>query len=1546
TRQTMNYVGQLAGQVFVQVKELYRGLNPATLSGCIDVIVVRQPDGSLQCSPFHVRFGKMGVLRSREKVVDMEINGEPVDLHMKLGDNGEAFFVQETENDQEVVPSYLATSPILSDGAILMSSSLMVKSSGPPIQTLGSAGAAGETGSGMMKKRRKRRRKARADSVRREGGGDYSADEDMFTIDISSDEGTEMESNRTSSRDVLRDETTSGSFKQAGIYTRSDGEWSPIQSPGNSRPTSPKSDSELMTKPSDTDSQNPAMHWAWGELPQAATPSFLPVKSDPPPVCPVSIPVSESTHFRVITHETSSEQCSERSSLRLLMREENAEETVDHSRDGVRIHEDGVAVRNRGDADKRSRHLGSDGIYLDDITELEPEVAALYFPKSDGSAAVRSISDPGLHSTSLSPQSVSSGGDSGVDSYFDPMADLPSIAISLCGGLSDNREITKEQFHEKIISYQQFAENPSIIDDPNLVVKIGSKYYNWSTAAPLMLAMQAFQKPLPKVAVENIMKEKMPKKGGRWWFSWRGRNSSSKSDSVSEHGACGSAEQDGKMTSRHKEESSSSDEDHRATNQSSPTIQSESGVAPGGVSYKKTLRLTSEQLLSLQLQEGPNDVVFSVTTQYQGTCRCQGTIYLWNWDDKIIISDIDGTITRSDTLGHILPTLGKDWTHQGIAQLYHKVSQNGYKFLYCSARAIGMADMTRGYLHWVNERGTMLPIGPVLLSPSSLFSALHREVIEKKPEKFKVECLTDIKNLFYPNTQPFYAAFGNRPTDVYSYKEVGVPLNRIFTVNPKGELVQEHAKTNISSYVRLGEVVDHVFPLKMRASTSDFPCSDTFSHFTYWRQQLPRYRHSNRAGLGDEKDFVDILEERRRSSDLGHALRTFSPHPYKGAPPCSAADLNKAVLESQYLRYVTKEIIMEMGSTVEEVREEARGILAEMSQNLQLGFIRLMGYTLSKVFKRLFSRILVNMEGLNMLQQAIEESPVILMPNHRSYMDFLVISYILFTYDIPVPVIAAGIRKYLSNYKWMESLFVYCKHYYFSVSSSLHCEALAGMKMVGEILRRSGAFFIRRAIGSDKLYWAVLSEYVKTIVRKGFAPLEFYVEGLRSRTLKSLTPKLGKCMMHMVLEPYFKGEVYDITLVPISISYDRLLEESLLAHELLGVPKPKESTAGLLKARKVLQEDYGTMHVNFGRPLSVRQLCQGKINCCQYNLVPRDLPQKPSAEAQACVSWLAHLMVRIQEEGSLISPWSLMACLLLQAPAALTTEGLLWHQLTEKTLWLRKLALDFGARLNWPGQVPDSDVMSSTVALHRSVVQCKAGRVYLVREEEPARRHPISPEEEVIRTAVAVLMLASYRNQSVHIFVRPAMLATAIHITKSTQRDELFTFFCFLQDVFSNEYIFIPGHSSQDFEEACFLLKKSGAVHVSPQEVTVTDAGLEVLSFLRALLQPVIDSYQMMFRYLCEDGVHVISEKQFLPAVRNLATKLILSGELHTYEALSSDTQKNVLSALRRLDTVTKLKASEQSEYRVNKAAVRRIGDMLSGKIPPQMLQTTPDARL
>ncbi|XP_047436545.1 phosphatidate phosphatase LPIN1 isoform X2 [Mugil cephalus] len=877
----MNYVGQLAGQVFVQVKELYRGLNPATLSGCIDVIVVRQPDGSLQCSPFHVRFGKMGVLRSREKLVDIEINGEPVSLHMKLGENGEAFFVKETENKLEVVPSYLATSPILSTGEELMESQLGRASSrhhdtmpcnSLPVQGLGLQQGDG----GMTKKRRKRRRKARPDGGggrREESGEEFSEDEDMFTIDLSSDEEKEGDRNSNIMKETLSMPPPCGLSMSC---PQRNSQFSSLPSHDDSRSSTPKSDSELSNQSKD----NPEMLWTWGELPQAAQPSFL-TSHQKQDSDRVSIPVSTSTHFRAISDagppsltlynpppEDTAAHGGDKDANELTIKHEQEVESVgplcaemealtacsvspkillDHLEEG----------RNRGSPvrrtdspskrkEKRSQHLGADGIYLDDITELDPEVAALYFPKSDGgSSSMKGDTEMmmmGVRSANQSPQSVgSSGMDSGVDSLSDQMVDLPHVAISLCGGLTDNKEITREQFLERAVSFQHFSENPSVIDDPNLVVKIGSKYYNWSTAAPVMLAMQVYQKPLPQASVENIMKEKMPKKGGRWWFSWRSRNSDSKSESATEAG--GDREESSLTMSsvnRLKDESSSSDEDHTSSNLVSGSYQSEPPISSGSVCYKKTLRLTSEQLANLQLKEGPNDVVFSVTTQYQGTCRCNGTIYLWNWDDKIVISDIDGTITRSDTLGHILPTLGKDWTHQGIAQLYHRVSLNGYKFMYCSARAIGMADMTRGYLHWVNERGTMLPMGPVLLSPSSLFSALHREVIEKKPEKFKIECLTDIKNLFYPNTEPFYAAFGNRATDVYSYKEVGVPLNRIFTVNPKGEVTQEQAKANISSFGHLCEMVDHVFPLLVQDEEADFHCSDPFGQSDYSSKPLSR----------------------------------------------------------------------------------------------------------------------------------------------------------------------------------------------------------------------------------------------------------------------------------------------------------------------------------------------------------------------------------------------------------------------------------------------------------------------------------------------------------------------------------------------------------------------------------------------------------------------------------------------------------------------------------------------------------------------------------
>uniref|UniRef100_A0A8C6LXL4 phosphatidate phosphatase n=1 Tax=Nothobranchius furzeri TaxID=105023 RepID=A0A8C6LXL4_NOTFU len=762
--QTMNIVGQLAETVFVTVKELYRGLNPATLTGGIDVIVVRQPDGSFQCSPFHVRFGKLGVLRSREKVVDIEINGEPVDLHMKLGDNGEAFFVEQNEN-MEVSWTKLVKSQMLCLNGFFLHVSVCCAFS----------------------------------SVRSQ----HICAPPRF-----------------------------------------------LKRPLRNRPDSPKSDSELLLK--SPESSGPQMQWNWGGFPQVRshweTRDTDHCSEERDEDSPAGGPPSEKHPAQTEGRDTgvSSATSADASSRQQDKKKGQALLYVYYLFDvfftsfWLNIEKCSwvFIYMAEMDAGKRNQHLGPTDIYLDDLTTLEPEVAALYFPKAE--AALHQGADLCSGSGSQSPQSVGSAAmDSGTEYLSDSTCYNIDISMSLCGKEGDTSQITKETFKEHLVTYQDFVSNPGIMEDPSLVICINSNYYNWAVAAPMILSMTAFQKNLPKSTVERLVKDKMSKRSGRWWFSWRRRDSESNQRLLT------------------RTYLSLILPPLHALPTSKPTFPAaglgRKAVIPHSLStetvavtqtisqlYRKSLRLTSKQIESLNLHEGANKVVFSVTTQYQGTCRCEAAIYLWSWNDRVIISDIDGTITKSDALGHILPQFGKDWTHKGIAKLYHKIHQNGYKFLYCSARAIGMAAITKGYLQWVNDQGIVLPKGPVLLAPSSLFSALHREVIEKKPEVFKVACLSDIRDLFNTHRQPFYAAFGNRTNDAYAYKQVGVSEARIFTVNPKGELIQEMAKGNKSTYSHLSELVEHFFPVRSAESNapSVLVCPE-FSSFSYWKEPLP-----------------------------------------------------------------------------------------------------------------------------------------------------------------------------------------------------------------------------------------------------------------------------------------------------------------------------------------------------------------------------------------------------------------------------------------------------------------------------------------------------------------------------------------------------------------------------------------------------------------------------------------------------------------------------------------------------------------------------------
>jgi len=141
--------------------------------------------------------------------------------------------------------------------------------------------------------------------------------------------------------------------------------------------------------------------------------------------------------------------------------------------------------------------------------------------------------------------------------------------------------------------------------------------------------------------------------------------------------------------------------------------------------FELSLTPLPEQLATMNLQPGCNPFELRLKNGAAVTAN----IFLYSPDARVVVSDVDGTITKSDVLGHLYYFIGRDWTQSGVADLYTKVRSNGYEVLYLTSRAIGQISATKDYLFGIEQSGTRLPMGPVITSPDRLLAAFTREVI-------------------------------------------------------------------------------------------------------------------------------------------------------------------------------------------------------------------------------------------------------------------------------------------------------------------------------------------------------------------------------------------------------------------------------------------------------------------------------------------------------------------------------------------------------------------------------------------------------------------------------------------------------------------------------------------------------------------------------------------------------------------------------------------------------------------------------------------------
>ena len=338
------------------------------------------------------------------------------------------------------------------------------------------------------------------------------------------------------------------------------------------------------------------------------------------------------------------------------------------------------------------------------------------------------------------------------------------------------------------------------------------------------------------------------------------------------------------------------------------------------------------------------------------------------------------------------------------------------------------------------------------------------------------------------------------------------------------------------------------------------------------------------------------------------------------------------VLNSPGVKAAIEQEARESKITLDEATRRARRCADEIAANYSSVTVRILEQIFSYVWNRIFRG--VEIHGVERLRQWAQDHEMVYLPSHRSHADYLLLSYVLFQAGLAPPHIAAGVNL---NF-WP----------------------------VGALLRRGGAFYIRRSFSGDRVYAAVFRGYVDGLIARGY-PISFYPEGGRSRTGRLLTPKTG--MLGMVTESALRQTTRKVALVPIYVGYDKVWELGSYFKELRGAKKQKESAAELLKAGKLLTKSFGKVHISFGEPLHLQEYADKHLG--GWREVMRNSPDRVPPQFKPFVQRLAWANHRRINAAAVASPVGITAVAMLASPQRAVSEAELIEQVGH-LIWLLK----------------------------------------------------------------------------------------------------------------------------------------------------------------------------------------------------------------------------------------------------------------------------------
>ena len=536
------------------------------------------------------------------------------------------------------------------------------------------------------------------------------------------------------------------------------------------------------------------------------------------------------------------------------------------------------------------------------------------------------------------------------------------------------------------------------------------------------------------------------------------------------------------------------------------------------------------------------------------------------------------------------------------------------------------------------------------------------------------------------------------------------------------------------------------------------------------------------------------------------------------------------VLHSKRVQQAIDHEVDVEGAQRQKASDRARKYALEIAADYSAPFVRLAERSLARLWDQIYDGIEIG--HLDNLKEVAEGSEVVYVPCHRSHIDYLLLSYVVYGNGLVVPHIAAGVNL--------------------------------NLPFLGRILRKGGAFYLRRSFKKNALYAAVFDQYLSLNLAKGVS-IEYFIEGGRSRTGRLLRGKAG--LLAMTVRSYLRNPGRPLVFVPVYFGYERLIEGDSYVSELSGRPKKKESLIGLLKGLRALRSRFGKVFVNFGEPINLADMLDEENPHWRENT---GAGHEYSDSEQAFTKLLADRILVGVNSAAAVNPVNLVATVMLSTPRNSMIES--------DVIRMLKLNLNLLRKARYSAQ---TTIVDQTA---RQIVDYCENFGFLRRKTHKLGDILYLQESDAI-------LLSYFRNNIAHLFALPSMLACCFLDRTSVTESEILALVDRIYPYIKSELHIrwapedlptIVGEMIEVFlEEGLLVRRKDGEALTRP---AASSPEAMQLSMLSRLVLPALERYYVTISLLLKHGSGTLTQDRLEELTQLMAQRLAMLYQLNAPE--------------------------------------------------------------